>query len=106
VSIDTQNQNRAQTTAFHLPSNLHGEQQVVGHSSRSRPEDLWEFLCNETVLSPDMTLAAVRQYIWRQSSELVLHYRRTGKRAAATHGQGEDYRTLAPRTAASPAAPF
>ncbi|KAL4067662.1 hypothetical protein J3A83DRAFT_4543660 [Scleroderma citrinum] len=44
-------------------------------SHRERPEETYEILCNDSVLSLDMTLAAVRQYFWRQSSELVMHYR-------------------------------
>jgi WD repeat-containing protein 48 len=105
MSIDTQNQNRPQTTTSHnpnAPNNPPGETQVVGPAPRPRPEDMWEFLCNETVLPPNMTLAVVRQYIWRQAGELVLHYRRTASRASAAHAQQEeDHRTLAPRTAAS-----
>ncbi|TFK19214.1 WD40 repeat-like protein [Coprinopsis marcescibilis] len=45
-------------------------------SPRLRADDLYEVLCNEAVLPLDMTLAAVRQYVWRNSSELVMHYRR------------------------------
>lgn len=41
-----------------------------------RPEDLYEILCNDTILPLDMTLAAVRQYVWRQAGELVMYYRR------------------------------
>jgi WD repeat-containing protein 48 len=33
-----------------------------------------------------MTLAVVRQYVWRQSGEVVLHYRRR-RSAAAMHGK-------------------
>lgn len=50
---------------------------------RPRPEDHFEIVCNDTVLSMDMTLASVRQYVWRQSSELVMHYRKK-KHAVAT----------------------
>ncbi|KAI0740004.1 hypothetical protein C8Q80DRAFT_1111397 [Daedaleopsis nitida] len=47
------------------------------HDSRPRPEEQYEILCNDVVLPLDMTLAAVRQYVWRrQSAELVMHYRR------------------------------
>ena len=42
---------------------------------RTRAEETYEILCNDTVLSLNMTLAAVRQYFWRQSSELTMHYR-------------------------------
>ncbi|KAL0573430.1 hypothetical protein V5O48_008524 [Marasmius crinis-equi] len=38
-------------------------------------EDLYEILCNEVVLPLDMTLAAVRHYVWRQVGELIMHYR-------------------------------
>ncbi|EGN97348.1 hypothetical protein SERLA73DRAFT_169707 [Serpula lacrymans var. lacrymans S7.3] len=44
-------------------------------SSRPKAEDTYEILCNNSVLPLDMTLAAVRQYFWRQSAELVMHYR-------------------------------
>ena len=47
------------------------------HDSRPRPEEQYEILCNDVVLPLDMTLAAVRQYVWRrQSAEVVMHYRR------------------------------
>ncbi|KAI0707436.1 hypothetical protein C8T65DRAFT_740369 [Cerioporus squamosus] len=47
------------------------------HDSRPRADEQYEILCNDTVLPLDMTLAAVRQYVWRrQSTELVMHYRR------------------------------
>lgn len=39
-------------------------------------EEEYEILCNETLLPLSMTLAAVRQYVWKQSSELIMHYRR------------------------------
>jgi WD repeat-containing protein 48 len=45
-------------------------------------DDLWEISCNDTVLPPNMTLAVVRQYVWRQSGEVVLYYRR---KRQATH---------------------
>ncbi|KAF8178063.1 hypothetical protein BJ912DRAFT_670273 [Pholiota molesta] len=45
-------------------------------ANRPRAEDEYEILCNETLLPLGMSLAAVRQYIWKQSIELVLHYRR------------------------------
>ena len=41
-----------------------------------RAEDLYEILCNDMVLPLDMTLAAVRQYVWRQAAELTMYYRR------------------------------
>ena len=46
------------------------------NEARARPEDQFEILCHEVVLPLDMTLAAVRQFVWRQSSELTMHYRR------------------------------
>ncbi|KAF5463508.1 hypothetical protein F2P56_019414 [Juglans regia] len=34
-----------------------------------------EILCNNQVLSPDMSLATVRGYIWKKSEDLILNYR-------------------------------
>ncbi|XP_024021969.1 WD repeat-containing protein 48 isoform X1 [Morus notabilis] len=34
-----------------------------------------EILCNNQVLSPDMSLATVRAYIWKKSDDLILNYR-------------------------------
>lgn len=34
-----------------------------------------EILCNNQVLSPDMSLATVRAYIWKKPDDLFLHYR-------------------------------
>jgi len=64
------------------------EQQRRSPSSRPhhpRPDEFWEIVCNDTVLPPNMTLAVVRQHVWRQSGEVVLHYRR--KRPGA-YGKG------------------
>jgi hypothetical protein len=41
-----------------------------------KAEELYELLCNDVVLPVNMTLAAVRHYIWRQGGELSLQYRR------------------------------
>lgn len=45
-------------------------------SSRPRAEDMYEILCNDVVLPLDMSLATVRQFIWRQAAELVMHFRK------------------------------
>ena len=55
---------------------------------RAKPEEIYEILCNDEVLSLDMTLAAVRQYFWRQSSELVMHYR-LRRREAILHDDAD-----------------
>ncbi|KAG6889626.1 hypothetical protein C0992_004582 [Termitomyces sp. T32_za158] len=39
-------------------------------------ENELEILCNDVVLHLNMSLAVVRQYIWKQSSELTMYYRR------------------------------
>jgi len=46
------------------------------HTHPHLPEEIYEILCDEAVVPWYMTLAAVRQYIWRQNGELVLSYRR------------------------------
>jgi len=44
-----------------------------------RTADEFEILCNNVVLPNNMSLAAVRHYVWRQSGELVMQYRRKSK---------------------------
>lgn len=41
-----------------------------------KPEDVYELLCNDNVLPLTMTIGAVRHYVWRQSGELMMYYRR------------------------------
>lgn len=53
---------------------------------KGKPEDQYEVLCNDTLLPLDMTLAAVRQFVWRQSGELVMHYRRKIPRNGTERG--------------------
>ncbi|KAJ3802993.1 hypothetical protein GGU11DRAFT_849688, partial [Lentinula aff. detonsa] len=45
------------------------------HGQRPPAEELYEILCNDVLLPLDMSLAAVRHYIWRQPTELTLYYR-------------------------------
>jgi WD repeat-containing protein 48 len=40
-----------------------------------QPEEIVELICGNTVVPPRATLAAVRQYAFKKSGELVLHYR-------------------------------
>ncbi|KAF4578770.1 hypothetical protein EYR36_000577 [Pleurotus pulmonarius] len=44
--------------------------------TRPKAEDIYEILCNDVLLPLDMCIAAVRQYVWRQAGELVMHYRK------------------------------
>ncbi|KZV64544.1 hypothetical protein PENSPDRAFT_639534 [Peniophora sp. CONT] len=57
--------------SIHTLATTHG-----GGGNGGSPEESWEILCVDKVLPLDMTLAAVRQFVWRQSGELVMHYRR------------------------------
>ncbi|KAG1750625.1 uncharacterized protein EDB91DRAFT_1108492 [Suillus paluster] len=69
-------------TSLHSPAH-DGSQ----HSQdRARGEDLYEILCNDSVLPLDMTLAAVRHYFWRQAGELVMHYRSKIRTSASNGG--------------------
>ncbi|KZW03181.1 WD40 repeat-like protein [Exidia glandulosa HHB12029] len=47
------------------------DQTVLGLSGAS-----YELLTNDVVLPGEMTLAAVRQFVWKQANDLVLYYRR------------------------------
>ncbi|CDZ97690.1 Conserved WD40 repeat-containing protein [Phaffia rhodozyma] len=40
-----------------------------------RPEDVVELVCNGLVLPSNMTLAAVKHFVWRQGGDVVLSYR-------------------------------
>ena len=69
-SMDPHNQLSSQTThapAIHEPRSNH---------RHLRPDDLWKISCNNTLLPPNVTLAVVRKYVWRQSGEVVLDDRR------------------------------
>ncbi|KAL1686443.1 hypothetical protein GGG16DRAFT_128688 [Schizophyllum commune] len=62
-----------------------------------RAEETYEVLCNNVVLPLDMTLAQVRQYVWRQAAELVIYYRKRagsgshgGRNGGATAAAGSD----------------
>ncbi|KAF8063588.1 hypothetical protein FPV67DRAFT_1701521 [Lyophyllum atratum] len=49
-----------------------------GHDPNPHPraEDEYEILCNDVLLHLDMSLAVVRQYVWKQGTELMMYYRR------------------------------
>ncbi|XP_027931443.1 WD repeat-containing protein 48-like [Vigna unguiculata] len=58
------------------------QHQVVGDGSFRSGFQPWqklkpsiEILCNNQVLSPEMSLATVRAYIWKKSDDLILNYR-------------------------------
>ncbi|KAI6022697.1 hypothetical protein EDC04DRAFT_2935218 [Pisolithus marmoratus] len=53
----------------------HLELTASNRQHRARAEEIYEILCSDLVVPLDMTLGAVRHYFWRQSSELVMHYR-------------------------------
>ncbi|TFK59698.1 WD40 repeat-like protein [Pluteus cervinus] len=57
--------------------NTNGNEESARNAALS--EELYEVLCNDVILPLDMTLAAVRQYVWRQGGELVMYYRRRRK---------------------------
>lgn len=47
-----------------------------------RAEQLYELLCHGVLIPNDMTLATVKQFMWRQGGELVMEYRRKQSRRA------------------------
>ena len=60
---------------------------VTTPMSKKPPEGIYEILCNDMVLSWYMTLAAVKQFVWRQApGELVLQYRRAEASEGAVLG--------------------
>lgn len=61
------------------------DQPAPASDRRSRPkaEEIYELLCDDTLLPLDMTLAQIRQYVWKQPNELIIHYRKRGVVEAA-----------------------
>jgi len=49
---------------------------VFSHPHPHSFDNHYEILCNDVVLPLHMTLAAVRQYVWKSGNEMVLCYRR------------------------------
>ena len=41
----------------------------------SLAEDRVELLCNDQILDPNLDLRTVKHFIWKSSSDLVLHYK-------------------------------
>ena len=66
-------QSGSKTTSVHSSVDSQGLVQVASQPSADDP---YEILCNDMLLPYEMTLAAVRQFVWRQGSELVMYYRR------------------------------
>ncbi|KAK0201917.1 hypothetical protein DFS33DRAFT_1375400 [Desarmillaria ectypa] len=71
--ISSNSNSRAASIRSSVESAGHHER---ARSPRPRAEDLYEILCNDILLPLDMSLAAVRYYVWKQSTELTMHYRR------------------------------
>ncbi|KAF8901320.1 hypothetical protein CPB84DRAFT_1747077 [Gymnopilus junonius] len=67
---------RSGTNSIRSSVDGHGQNPHHHEHPRPRAEDEYEILCNDVVLPLGMSLAAVRQYVWRQGAELVMHYRR------------------------------
>jgi WD repeat-containing protein 48 len=48
---------------------------LQAEDSASLAEDRVELLCNDQVIDPNLDLRTVKHFIWKSSSDLVLHYR-------------------------------
>ncbi|KAJ7091399.1 hypothetical protein B0H15DRAFT_835950 [Mycena belliarum] len=73
---------RVRKLVLHVQEKLDKLDPPTGDAPRPRAEDLYEILCNDVVLPLDMSIGAVRQYVWRQSAELTMCYRRNREMAA------------------------
>ena len=69
---------QSESKAVSVRSSVDSQGQILvqARASRSPVEEAYEILCMDTLLPYEMTLAAVRQYVWKQGTELVMHYRR------------------------------
>lgn len=45
-----------------------------------KPEEYLELYCNDQLLSPMTSLAALRTHLWKGGSDIVLHYKTNGRR--------------------------
>ncbi|KAJ7504339.1 hypothetical protein B0H11DRAFT_1981747 [Mycena galericulata] len=73
---------RVRKLVLHVQEKLEKIDPPRADAPRPRAEDLYEILCNDVVLPLDMSIAAVRQYVWRQSTELTMCYRRNREMTA------------------------
>ncbi|KAJ7760582.1 hypothetical protein B0H16DRAFT_1369841 [Mycena metata] len=73
---------RVRKLTLHVQEKLERIDPPPADAPRPRAEDLYEILCNDVVLPLDMSIAAVRQYVWRQSTELTMCYRRNREMTA------------------------
>ncbi|KAK2467551.1 hypothetical protein APHAL10511_000406 [Amanita phalloides] len=79
--LDKINASRTNSPQASPTSAVFDDKQDSMNKHKSRAEDTYEILCNDVLLPLDMTLAAVRQYVWKSSAELKMHYRlKLGKR--------------------------
>jgi len=58
-----------------LKTKIHKTALFQAEDSASLAEDRVELLCNDQVLDPNLDLRTVKHFIWKSSSDLVLHYR-------------------------------
>ena len=75
--VATPNPMRDQNPSTSSSSASSAAKQSYASALKNKASD-WhlEFSMDDHVLPLDMTLATVRQYLWHQSGELVMHYRR------------------------------
>ncbi|KAF9007256.1 hypothetical protein BDZ89DRAFT_965704, partial [Hymenopellis radicata] len=66
----------SERSSFDGNHHVHGHPLPTHSHSAKLAEASYEILCNDVLLPLDISLGAVRQYVWRQGSELVMHYRR------------------------------
>ncbi|KAJ7116031.1 hypothetical protein C8R44DRAFT_880410 [Mycena epipterygia] len=79
---------RVRKLVSHVQEKLEKIDPPPADAPRPRAEDLYEILCNDVVLPLDMSIAAVRQYVWRQSGELTMCYRRNREMSAYRGARG------------------
>ncbi|KAJ6610194.1 hypothetical protein B0H10DRAFT_2193503 [Mycena sp. CBHHK59/15] len=79
---------RVRKLILHVQEKLEKIDPHPSDTPRPCAEDLYEILCNDVVLPLDMSIAAVRQYVWRQSVELTMCYRRNHEMVAYRRTRG------------------
>lgn len=59
-----------------LPSTNSRTSSRSSQVQQSKAEDVYEIVCNNVLLPIGMTLVTVKYYVWRQSTDMTMYYRR------------------------------
>lgn len=71
---------RIEPAAPPVPDSASEEDPFADPKPVLRPEDYLELWCHDQMITPKMTLATIRAFVWRGSGDVVLFYRSNGRK--------------------------